>query len=306
VKDMHEIDWSRFKDKKKLFVAADAGGANVLASLIKTRNLQGDYLLSNPATRIFKDAGLIGTRIQAEQNTFREYEIMLSSTGKDSGFEIQAMSHAMRAGVRVIAILDHWVNYRNRFTLDGLVYRPNAMIATDSESIRRAKIAFGEIELFTETNFYLKSEVNQAKSSKTIEIDFLLLDEKSGMMQKEKSPNFIFYSELVAKLMAIDSSLRIAVRPHPARKPFELDKFEESGISVSRGNSLGFDIGRSLNLIGLSSMSFYIAFLAGKSIFSLEPNVSMISLPLTSVKALDLKRLEDLVSTVALQRSLNA
>ncbi len=293
---MQQIDWSSLKGQKKLFIAADAGGANVLASLVQSRNLKGDFLLAQPAIDIFRIEGISGNVLSESNVNFQEYEFVLSSTGMSNGFEIRMMSRALNSKKRVIAILDHWVNYRLRFTIESSLIRPSGLIVTNEESIQRIDDVFGDMQIYFETNFYLQKQLSQIYSHSEKEIDVLILDERCEPMQERNQVNIAFYSALISDLTSLKPNIKVAIRPHPSRNKPDLERLRDLYVDISTQESLGYDVNRSRSILGLSSMSFYISSISGAHVFSIIPEITRKCLPLKEVKGIDLSLLKELIN----------
>lgn len=288
IKPMYEFNWKAVKQEKLLFVAGDAGGANVLAGMIQHRLLEGDCLLNQPAANIFKSQGITNNFIFEKDIDFQNYGIMFSSTGKKDGFEIRMMNMALESNTKVIAILDHWVNYQSRFLLESKFVQPSGIMVTDKVSMMRAREIFDDSRLFFEPNYYLDKQLAQAQANTQLEIDVLVLDEIGGFTQESEFPSLLYYPRLIKKLKNSNPDSKICVRAHPSRNTDERRYLENLGIELSTRESLGEDISRSYMILGLSSMSFYIACLSGKRVMSFDPIVTKKILPLSNVDALEM------------------
>lgn len=103
--------------KKVLVVACEAGAAQILSSLVKRFSLtDAGFVLEGPAVRIFNNK--LGS-VRAESlnaDTVKKYDLVLTGTSLVPELERTAIKLARDAGIKVCSMVDHWVNYRQRFT----------------------------------------------------------------------------------------------------------------------------------------------------------------------------------------------
>src|SRR5450631_1883069 len=95
-------------------VAHDAGGAEILSSLL--RRMPGRHLLvvEGPARKVFdRKLGPVQPTELAE--AIEQASWVLCGTSWQSDLEWRATELARNAGKRCIAFIDHWVNYPERF-----------------------------------------------------------------------------------------------------------------------------------------------------------------------------------------------
>ena len=99
-------------------VAHDAGGAEILSSLVRRERAadlrQHVFVLEGPARQIF------AAKLGAPENLPLDEALAMSSsvlcgTGWQSMLETDAIALARAQDKRSVAFLDHWVNYRERF-----------------------------------------------------------------------------------------------------------------------------------------------------------------------------------------------
>ena len=130
------------KDKPTLIVSHDAGGAFLLSKwcLSVRKYFDFEFYLSGPAIKIFSDLFL---NIRVLKNPdFIKYSRVISSTGWQTDFEIRSIIAAKKSNVYSVAYLDHWVNYLERFTVDGSVHYPDEIWCGDPESLKLAEFVF--------------------------------------------------------------------------------------------------------------------------------------------------------------------
>ena len=105
-------------------ISHDAGGAEILSSWL--RRCDEPYCLSvdGPAIDIFLRK--IGDRQSIPlAEAIAQSEWVLCSTSWQSSLERRAISQAKAGGKKVVAFLDHWVNFKERFQDDGIAVLPD-------------------------------------------------------------------------------------------------------------------------------------------------------------------------------------
>ena len=111
--------------KRILVIAHDAGGANILASIVaKYRGSFSWHLaVAGPAARIFSDHALLNQDdcVGVTEDTTDQIidrclpDMVLTGTGWQTRIELAAVLCARRRGIAVASYLDHWTHYRERF-----------------------------------------------------------------------------------------------------------------------------------------------------------------------------------------------
>jgi len=114
---------------KILVVSRDAGGANILASLIKKYRHTFNWItcVSGPAKKIFlkEKINSYAIAIHLKDTDFDSIlkslkpNLVLTGTGWGSDFEINFIKTAKKNKIKTASFLDHWSDYRQRFGYPG-------------------------------------------------------------------------------------------------------------------------------------------------------------------------------------------
>lgn len=119
----HTLEW--IKDlcgtRKILVVAYEAGAAKILVSMLARLNLSNvRYALEGPAVMIFEQRlGALFLQSLTE-DLLRSCDLVLTGTSLVPDLERRAIALARQIGIKSYSVVDHWVNYRQRFTpVDG-------------------------------------------------------------------------------------------------------------------------------------------------------------------------------------------
>jgi hypothetical protein len=84
---------------------------------------------------------------------------VLTGTGWASSLEHDARQLAATLQIPSIAVIDHWVNYNQRFERDGVVVFPNQIWVSDGYAVELATKLFKDIKIVELPNTYLKNLV---------------------------------------------------------------------------------------------------------------------------------------------------
>ena len=280
--------------EKILIVCNDAGGAEVISSWVRKRgsNYSFTYLLEGPAITIFsrKMQGIeIITRERAFQN-FSFYDFVLAGTGWASDLEKMAIKLAVDCNIRSAAYLDHWMEYRQRFELQGKLVLPTEIWVGDIYAQHLASEEFPRVTIKLVPNLYMEEIaaeiISLNKPHFHSEARILYVSEPTSTVAKKKygDANYYGYNEFEALENYLEylgsekmRELRIRIRSHPSEPPHKYDmiiaKFHSTyEIEESKGTSLIVDCAWADWVVGCQSMVMAIGVLAHKEVYSCIPN----------------------------------
>ena len=109
----------------------DAGASNLILYWLLHNKFKSIYFnLSGPATRIFKNYFKQLKNHSLDEN-LKKTKTLISGTGWSSNHEHKARIFAKQNKIKSIAVIDHWVNYRERFFLNGELVLPDEIWVFD-------------------------------------------------------------------------------------------------------------------------------------------------------------------------------
>lgn len=136
--------------------AHDAGAASHMAAWLAPLQPQLRLCLSGPAEPLFR------ARLESATGSFQNLEeaiagaqVLISGTGWACDLEHQARQLARQRGIPSVAVLDHWLNYRERFQREGEEVLPDALWVADAEATALAKAAFPNLPVLQLPNHWL-------------------------------------------------------------------------------------------------------------------------------------------------------
>jgi hypothetical protein len=129
---------------KVLAAAGDAGGARALLPVIHrlAESVDVECRAYGPAAEIWRTAGLRVASIEPV-NVDGYDRVLLGTSARPAGWELEYVSEAARSRVRAVSIVDSWGLHRERFTTPaGDLVLPEAIAVWD-EDMRRTLVAQG-------------------------------------------------------------------------------------------------------------------------------------------------------------------
>ena len=99
----------------------------------------------------------------------------------------------------VCAMLDHWVNYKERFLMNGVEIKPDQIWVLDDYAYKKARVALSEANIIQVKNYYLEERVKKVKSltTKVKQGQVLFLGEniKEHALRSYGDPDYFGYNE---------------------------------------------------------------------------------------------------------------
>lgn len=280
-------------------VSHDAGGAEILSSWILRQAEPVCLVLDGPAKNIFqRKLGNIENVLLEEAITKCDW--MLCGTSWQSNLERMAITQCKSVNKKVVAFLDHWVNYLERFDEAGVVNLPDEIWVSDKYAESIARPLFPMLPVVLKSNPYfddLIQELNipelvpgglEFKAKQTIlyvcepirEHALLQFGDELYWGYTEEDALRFFLSNVNVFNTQIN---QIIVRPHPSEAKNKYDwaiEFSEHNIKIGGDLSLFEEIAISDIVVGCSSMAMIIGLLAQRRVVSsIPPNGAECSLP---------------------------
>jgi hypothetical protein len=288
-------------------VAHDAGGAEILSSHVRrlgsAERSRFLFVLQGPASRIFPLK--LGPIAQVPlDEAVRLSSSVLCGSGWQSELELQAIGLARGLHKVSTVFLDHWVNYRERFTREGRIVLPDKIWVGDTLALERVKTALPEVMVNLVENPYFmdvrdefSKSVLRAPATDGLSVLFVCEPIREHALHQYGNERHWGYTEEEALRYFLDHLsvlpqpvARIIVRPHPAEPQ---DKYtavmREYGLplQLSDGRDLIEDVAASHWVVGCNSMAMVIGLLAGREVVCcIPPGGSPCQLPQSGIRHL--------------------
>jgi len=144
--------------------AHDAGAASHLAAWLEPFQPQLRLCLAGPAEPLFNDRLGTGNRNRYNlEDVLEGALVLISGTGWASDLEHRARLLACKRSIPSVAVLDHWVNYRDRFVRDGEEQLPDALWVADADAAILAKAVFPNVPVLHLANHWLEGLCNKVR-----------------------------------------------------------------------------------------------------------------------------------------------
>ena len=201
-------------------------------------------------------------------------DLIITGTGWMSQLEVNAIKEAKSRKIPCVTVLDHWVNYLERFGTDENS-KPQILAVTNSLALQMAQDRFPNNVVWLLPDFQIESYRETIKSVAKVQTSVLIL------LEPTSTPDSIFAidDELIKNLVETAISVkrarglsRIVIRPHPSQVSdpaiaHKLSVFPEE-LEISTRTSLVEDLEVSEVVLGLSSYALYISAMCGIDTYS--------------------------------------
>jgi hypothetical protein len=270
-------------------IAHDAGGAEILASYIAQNNLECRFVLDGPAKNIFsRRFGAI--ELFTLEKAIAISDWCLCGTGWQTDLEWSAIEHGGKAGKKVIAFLDHWVNYKERFIRNERHLCPDEIWVGDRYAEKVANENFPDIIIKCVTNPYfidIKKQIAQLKNKNNIvkgthnNILYVSENISAHALLRYGDERYFGYTEKDALNYFLENinllgyaESEIKIRPHPSENPNKFEwvkQFDNISIKIGGYKTLIEEITESDVIVGCESMAMVVGLLADKRVISSIP-----------------------------------
>jgi hypothetical protein len=272
-------------------VCHDAGAANLIASWIKTYTAGMKVCMVGPARTIWR-RNFPEHELLSLEEVLLDSNTLLSGTGWGD-VEFEARVIAKKNKIKNIAVIDHWVNYSERFIRDGNKLLPNLILVSDKYAFKKASNCFPSTQIEQLPNTYLQDEANLVSSIRTIENkkssfeNILIIGETTR--RKNSNKENIAIEFLMMNLNKINNSrdnINITLRCHPSYSHSKYDslinkyKYLVNKFIISKDKELYEEIALADLVVGMNSFALVVSLTAGVPTMSiLPPGFDNLSLP---------------------------
>ena len=268
--------------------AHDSGGALMLAAAAPCLEARGHdvrYIGVGPAIAAWQNAGLAVVRgdIDVMEAEFGA-DVIVTGTGFSS-HERDMWTHARRAGVPTLAVVDAWTNMARRFTSENGFVVPDAIGVLD-ETVRseleaypwwnRETYVIGQAHLQVQTARLTKDRAERKPADgPLVFFSEPVLEDFGGSRGFNQ---FRVFEAFMARAEGSEGQ-DILVKPHPREDAARWQSFVDDRVSLT--DRLASDLLVSARgVVGMTTMVLIEAHLLGIPILSLQPERTSIANPL--------------------------
>ena len=260
------------KIKKVGIVCNDAGSANLILQWVK--NYKYKYLLKmqGPAKKIFKRTLPNFSTDTKLQNLIKNSDVIITGTSNISTIENRTRILAIKNKKKVIAVMDHWVLYKEGLIYKGKIILPDEVWVVDKKSLIKAKKIFKKTLVKIKKNFLEESIQKLNKDKKKRIRNYLYFLEPIN-----KSIEFLALKKffLFLKDNKVNKNIYIKFKLHPRENVSKYKKFlkifREFNYEIINDTDLKTLFNWSQIIFGMRSYALVLGLKSKRPVYSLLP-----------------------------------
>ena len=268
----------------------DAGAANHIfawmraEAVTKSKGVNDRRLFAQgPAAKLWAEDGLQEVhQCQTIDEVLDGAQAVVTGTGWSSDLEYNAIKAAHQQGIRSVAVIDNWANYRARFERKGVEVLPDEIWVTDEHAKELAESEFEGVKIVQMPNLYLENLVQEVRTHEHADngshnILYVLepIRDAWGDDVTDGEYQALDYFIFNIDALGLESNPSIRLRPHPSDSGDKYDQW----INKQQGHNIKLDKSRSLSesiawsgvVVGCQTYAMVVALAAGKQVFSSIP-----------------------------------
>jgi hypothetical protein len=280
------LDFANFNFENKVvgIVAHDAGAANhLIAWIANGRFSSANLKLSFHGPALVSARELLPEFVALSVKELVSLcSVLIVGTGWQTDIEYNAVKIAHDQSIPVIAVLDHWTNYKQRFIRNNLEILPDYVWVVDRYAEASVTKYLPRVSSLIMPNDYLTSQVELVNSYENIssahkKILFLMEPIRQQWGPLEIEGEMLSFNYLIdnIKLLEINEFIEIVIRPHPSdangKYSHLLMTNNKLSISVSSKVSLAEQLAWSDLVVGCQTYAMIIALAVNKTVVSAIP-----------------------------------
>lgn len=283
-------------------VCHDAGACNVILPWLDLPGLALRPVMQGPAAALWR--ARFGSRVPVLERIDDALDgaaMLLSGTGWASDLEHAARCRAAARGIRSVAVIDHWVNYPQRFERGGVVQWPDEFWVTDAEAVTLVCRHFPGAAVRCHANLYLEEQVGAIARARPGAGDVLYVlepmrsDWGRGLAGEWQALEHFRAARAEGRVAGLDPDTPVRLRPHPSDPAGKYDAWlaarANEGFTLDRHATLAEAMGPARWVAGCESYALVVALAAGRQVLStLPPWAPACRLPHAGIRHLDRAR----------------
>jgi len=270
-------------------VAHDAGAANLIIGWLKSWNWPVRACVHGPALKLWEQAFPNEPTFFTPSQAMQGCASLLSGTGWASSLEHDARGEGRYLGLRVAAVLDHWVNYPHRFEREGLTVWPDELWVADAWAEALAIQTLPSIPIRKLENLYLRTQVTKVAAPPGNGTLLYVLEPVRTDWGCAEAGEFQALDYALKHLHRLDPQpiRRIILRPHPSEPSSKYLRYTKVDPRIEMDSSVDMAeaISKADTVVGVESFALTLALSANRTVYSsLPPWAPALRLPQTDIK----------------------
>lgn len=261
-------------------VCHDAGGANALLALLAAAGAPAGIraYMTGPALTAWRQRFGTAPMAASLDVALSGAGSVLTGTGWATSLEHDARALAKQRGLPSAALLDHWVNYAQRFTRDGQTVLPDQIWVTDAQALRIARDEFPCVDLRLQPDCQMQEQLEGIRDVRTAPQTLLYLLEPARDDWGHGRPGEFQALDYFASrwpLAGVPATARVVLRPHPSDPAGKYAGWIESQTEFVTALEVGGPLREALSgalwVAGCESHAMVVALAAGRTVFGTLP-----------------------------------
>lgn len=261
-------------------ICHDAGAANHILNWLKVDGRLDTVraVMLGPAECLWKQAFPEVPLCHTIEMALDDAKSVISGTGWASNIEHGARRMAKARGIPSVAVLDHWVNYAERFIREGECVWPDEFWVVDQQAMSIAEKIFPGMRIRLVPNVYLANQVQRVMPVPVVEPELLyVLEPMRTDWGRGEDGEFQALDYFVSKLprLNLPAEIVIRLRPHPSDPAGKYDAWiaRQAALSILVDDSpqMSDALSRARWVAGCESFALVIALGAGRQVFCTLP-----------------------------------
>lgn len=273
---------------KALIVSNDSAGAEILSSWVRLHpKNKYDFVLGPNAEKIFKRKLVFISNQSSSnlKNLIQDFDIVITGTSQTSDLEKRAIFWSKKYKIKVIAILDYWVNFSTRFLYKNKFIYPDEIWVTDKYALANAKKELTGANILLKNNPYIEelllNKIPKSNYSTGLNILYVCQPYHENNLTDIEALDYFFSK--VTKLNK--KTKRVKLRLHPLE---EISKYQNLvnkfktivQITLSYNSILSDDLNWSDIVVGMHAQALAVAVEFGlDSFYCIPPHGKKCVLP---------------------------
>lgn len=256
-------------------VAHDAGAANLIIAWLKAWGWPVRACVQGPALKLWEQAFPGQPVLSTPGEAMDGCTSLLTGTGWASRLEHDARREGRSQGLRVAAVIDHWVNYPPRFERAGDTVWPDELWVADGWAAEIARQTLPPLPIRQFENRYLQVQVAQVAPPPGDGTLLYVLEPVRTDWERGVDGEFQALEYLLAHrdVLAPGPVRRIVLRPHPSDPAGKYDRYlnAQAGIELDRSADMAMALSQADVVAGVESFALTLALAAGRAVYSSLP-----------------------------------
>lgn len=205
-------------------------------------------------------------------------QFVLTGTGWAHTLEHEARQLARTLGIPCVAVVDHWVNYPERFVRNAEIALPDEIWVADAYAAEIASQVFNGIKVRELANTYLQEQVKIITNVSADSRHLLYVLEPIRMDWGRGTPGEFQALDFFAThlhLIVGSQPAEVMLRPHPSDSPHKYDEWVKRHpklrVKIDTNPILSESIALARWVVGAETFAMVVALTAGRQTYSSLP-----------------------------------